>query len=1117
MFLLLIGLLFISQSFSTTDLYVGYPDKEKNFDKIQDAINEAASISPKNEQERVKIHIAPGTYRQQLKIETPYITLLNEEPEKEVKITWYYGIGYKYYSVGTDGLYNETRAKDKTEKAPAGGRWGATVHLIRWGTYFRAENIIFENSFNRYITQEEIDDGVELSMETGIRTIRNMSLDANSREATERAAAFSVEGAFCEFYNCQFLSSQDTLFTGSSPQYYKNCLIEGQTDYIFGGSNAVFDSCYLSWKGYSEGSLGGYITANLEGDAPYTGYLFYNCTVIANKNLTVRPGALGRPWRETAKVTFINTILESAELISEDGWGEMGGVNPEDVKGFWEYGTSLSDGTLVDLSKRKGNIIDNIDFSQFDLRSYMNNWTPYYFTSKSYEDSYEWDRLKIGGGGFLSGLVIGQREMYLRTDVGGAYKYDYQKKVWKQLFDFINEDKREYLSVRGIAIYPTDDDIVYFLCGNAYIPPFKSAIYKTTDGGKTFTEINISDLMEVHGNGLGRESTEPISVDPNNPKVIYAGGNVVTGGSALIKSTDGGLTWNAIKSYDNLGFFRYVIKWPTWVEYYVRGAADDAYNLQAGITFVKVIDNKVYVGTAIVGQPNIHVADIDTDEFTVLSEELPTNNYPLTIKYDDNGNIIFTYIHSLDFDGSLGGAYKYNILTKKVTDISPIRNSISVAIDRKDHNKLIARTVGSWFEQRWKEVDGEENISYGDRFYRSIDGGLSWTDITPGKLGEKDLHSYYVSRPLFENGYDWIVNNSIHWGPGLEIDPRDPDRVIVLSGNGLWVCDNVWKESDVQFYFDPNGIEKVVPIDLISIRGGYVYSTVMDYDGFIHKNLKDVGIRYNPTMGGTSTISVCRQNPDVMLRISDRNDIGYYSEDGGFTWKELDSIFGVGGGRGAITIIADEKYRFFHALSDRVLYTDNHGRDWFQSTGTLGQDINIYIEEKDPMIVYTYSNTKKDDSDKKNIQGISGDGGKTFITKVVSDYDGTDFSNRIAYLSEGKIALAAGNNGLYIVSNFGEVITKLESVVYCKSVGFGVPEQGQRDNTLFIYGKPFATDPLGAYFSSDEGKTWILINHKKLYGGTGNGNFVVGDMNTFGTVYMSSLGTGIIYGRVNKY
>ena len=59
-------------------------------------------------------------------------------------------------------------------------------------------------------------------------------------------------------------------------------------------------------------------------------------------------------------------------------------------------------------------------------------------------------------------------------------------------------------------------------------------------------------------------------------------------------------------------------------------------------------------------------------------------------------------------------------------------------------------------------------------------------------------------------------------------------------------------------------------------------------------------------------------------------------------------------------------------------------------------------------------------------------------------------------------------------------------------------------------------DPNGIYYSQDEGKTWILINHKKLSGGPGNGNFIVGDMNTFGTVYMSSLGTGIIYGKINK-
>jgi len=96
---IIISILIISQAFCTTDLYVGYPDKKKDFSTIQDALDEAASINPKNESERITIHIAPGEYRQQLRIKTSYITLINEEPLKgRVLVTWYYGIGYKYYS-----------------------------------------------------------------------------------------------------------------------------------------------------------------------------------------------------------------------------------------------------------------------------------------------------------------------------------------------------------------------------------------------------------------------------------------------------------------------------------------------------------------------------------------------------------------------------------------------------------------------------------------------------------------------------------------------------------------------------------------------------------------------------------------------------------------------------------------------------------------------------------------------------------------------------------------------------------------------------------------------------------------------------------------------------------
>ena len=153
--------------------------------------------------------------------------------------------------------------------------------------------------------------------------------------------------------------------------------------------------------------------------------------------------------------------------------------------------------------------------------------------------SMEWGTLKIGGGGFVSGIVTGQKAMYARTDVGGAYRYDYDKEEWVQLFDFITEEDRGLLSVDAMAIDPTDDNTVYFLCGCAYFSAEKTVIFKTTDGGETFEEFDVTDMIQVHGNGNGRQTGESIAVDPDNPDTIYCGGDVYAGDSCLIKSTDG--------------------------------------------------------------------------------------------------------------------------------------------------------------------------------------------------------------------------------------------------------------------------------------------------------------------------------------------------------------------------------------------------------------------------------------------------------------------------------------------------------------------------------------------------------------------------------------------------
>ncbi|WP_342564925.1 pectinesterase family protein [Paenibacillus sp. FSL R7-0345] len=366
------------------DLYVGDSAREHHFGSVKEALAAAARMNPSSEAERITIHIAPGTYRAQLKIATPYISLVNADPGKEVKITWYYGVGYDYYSAGPDGLYNEDRAFDKYLKGnPGSFKWGATVFVTGAATGFRAENIVFENSFNKYITEEELEDGVEV---TTINTPTNLtprtaSLDARSRGATERAAAIAVEADQAEFYKCKFLSNQDTLFTGNTRQYYKDSFIEGNTDYIFGSGNVVFDNSTLNFAGYSDQDSGGHITAakpSSAADPSFHGYLFRDSTVTGSSTNNFKAsGDFGRPWGQDAKVTFLDTRLENSSIIYPEGWAGMGGSVPEKAD-FYEYNTTYN-GVPVDTSARKGKVLSAAS-AVVDVTPYFGaDWVPHYY------------------------------------------------------------------------------------------------------------------------------------------------------------------------------------------------------------------------------------------------------------------------------------------------------------------------------------------------------------------------------------------------------------------------------------------------------------------------------------------------------------------------------------------------------------------------------------------------------------------------------------------------------------------------------------------------------------------------------------------------------------------
>ena len=159
-------------------------------------------------------------------------------------------------------------------------------------------------------------------------TMKNITIENNSARLGQ-AVALHTEGDKLVFINCRLLGHQDTLYTGKagSRHYFRDCYIEGTTDFIFGPSTAWFENCEIKSKANS------YVTAaSTPADQPY-GYVFNNC------KLTAFPEAqkvyLGRPWRPYAYTLFMNCQLGSH--IRAEGWENWRNPDNEKTARYAEY------------------------------------------------------------------------------------------------------------------------------------------------------------------------------------------------------------------------------------------------------------------------------------------------------------------------------------------------------------------------------------------------------------------------------------------------------------------------------------------------------------------------------------------------------------------------------------------------------------------------------------------------------------------------------------------------------------------------------------------------------------------------------------------------------------
>lgn len=175
-----------------------------------------------------------------------------------------------------------------------------------------------------------------------------------------QAVALNVKADRSAFRRCQFISGQDTLLTWGkgNRQYFRDCYIDGNTDFIFGNAIAVFDSCNIYPRDRLDGQSGGYITAANTPAGQTYGYVFRNCTILENHGITHY--TLGRPWqndrttrhgaRAHNKVVFLHTTMGSS--IRPEGWSVWNEGTNTDLITYAEYGSLRFDGSPVDVSKR---------------------------------------------------------------------------------------------------------------------------------------------------------------------------------------------------------------------------------------------------------------------------------------------------------------------------------------------------------------------------------------------------------------------------------------------------------------------------------------------------------------------------------------------------------------------------------------------------------------------------------------------------------------------------------------------------------------------------------------------------------------------------------------------
>ncbi|MDB5196559.1 MAG: pectin esterase [Flaviaesturariibacter sp.] len=287
-------------------------DGSGQYKTVQAALNAV----PEGNNRPIVIHIKKGVYKEVLIIDATknFIHLVGEDPASTT-------------------LTYDNHAGTKTLNGDTLNTWTCASAFI-YGNDFSAEGITFQNTAGFTAGQ---------------------------------AVALRVEGNRASFKNCRMVGNQDVLFLSGSgvKHYFRDCYIEGTTDFIFGAATAVFKNCHIHSKKNSHVTA-----ASTNSIIPY-GFVFFNCKLTADS--AFKKVSLGRPWSPTASVAYINCWM--GDHILPEGWNNWKNPANETTARFAEYRSEGPGANPLARAKWTKQLTEE-EASKYTLKNILGTWNP---------------------------------------------------------------------------------------------------------------------------------------------------------------------------------------------------------------------------------------------------------------------------------------------------------------------------------------------------------------------------------------------------------------------------------------------------------------------------------------------------------------------------------------------------------------------------------------------------------------------------------------------------------------------------------------------------------------------------------------------------------------------